>query len=329
MTPPASPRDVFLANVALLVMVALGGAFFPILEEVLKHWDMLSATAARQFLAATALLAALLIRERRLPMLRPGTWRRLWVLGGIAMTASSMMTSLAIHFSDGNSVAILTTANPLIAILIARTVQHLSLARGLLVGTGLAVLGGLIAVLGSGGNLAGFRGGELLIIVGSAIWTWYTIVAMRWLAGTSQLAISALSLLPVGVLLPVVVAFCAVTGVADIRMATDPLTLLLVGYTGLISNGIGNLLWFFGCSRVGVPVASLFQNLMPIAAVLVSLLFGREPTWAQIVGGTIILAGVLYAQLAGRRRSQSAAAHPTFDIGPDRPPPLPSTRGRS
>jgi len=189
-----------------------GQEILAILEEVLKHWDILSATAARQFLAAMALLTALLIRERRLPMLRPGTWRRLWLLGGIAMTASSMMTSLAIHFSDGNSVAILTTANPLIAILIARTVQHLSLARGLLVGTGLAVLGGLIAVLGSGGNLAGFRGGELLIIIGSAIWTWYTIVAMRWLAGTSQLAISALSLLPVGLLLPVVVAFCAATG---------------------------------------------------------------------------------------------------------------------
>ena len=79
MTPPASPRDVFLANVALLVMVALGGAFFPILEQVLKHWDILSATAARQALAAMALLIALLIRERRLPMLRPGTWRRLWL----------------------------------------------------------------------------------------------------------------------------------------------------------------------------------------------------------------------------------------------------------
>ena len=105
--------------------------------------------------------------------------------------------------------------------------------------------------------------------------------------------------------------------------------MVLVGYTGLVSNGIGNLLWFFGCSRVGVPVASLFQNLMPIAAVLVSLLFGREPTWAQIVGGAIILAGVLYAQLAGRRRSQSAARHPTFDTVADRQPPLPSTRGRS
>jgi drug/metabolite transporter (DMT)-like permease len=327
---PAAPRDLFLANVALLVMVALGGAFFPILEELLKHWDMLSATAARQALAAAALLAALLIREHRLPMLRPGTWRRLWLLGGIAMTVSSMMTSLAIHFSDANSVAILTTANPIIAILIARIVQGLALARGLLVGTALAVLGGLIAILGSGGNLEGFRGGELLIIIGSAIWTWYTIVSMRWLAGASQIAISALSLLPVGVLLPLIVAFCAVTGAADIRMTIDPVTLLLVGYTGLVSNGIGNLLWFYGCSRVGVPVASLFQNLMPVAAVLVSLLFGREPTWAQVAGGAVILAGVLYAQLAGRRRrSQSAAARPTFKAMADPPAPLPSARPRS
>jgi drug/metabolite transporter (DMT)-like permease len=244
------------------------------------------------------------------------------------MTASSLMTSLAIHVSDGNSVAILTTANPIIAIVIARIVQHLTLARGLIVGTGLAVLGGLIAVLGSGGSLQGFRGGELLIIIGSAIWTWYTIATMRWLAGVSQIAISALSLLPVGLFLPLVVAFCAATGLTEIRMTTDPASLLLVAYTGLVSNGIGNLLWFYGCSRVGVPVASLFQNLMPIAAVLVSLLFGREPTWAQIAGGAVILAGVLHAQLAGRRRSQSAAAHPTFEVVPERRHPLLSARRR-
>src|SRR5260221_1534885 len=319
MPPPAPSRDLFLANVALLVMVILGGAFFPILEELLKHWDLLSATAARQALAAAALLAALLIRERRLPMLRPGTGRRLCLLGGVAMTASSLMTSLAIHFSDGNSVAILATANPIIAIVIARIVQGLTLASGLIVGTCLAVLGGLIAVLGSGGSLQGFRGGELLIIVGSAIWTWYTIATMRWLAGASQIAISALSLLPVGLFLPVVVAFCPATGLADIRMATDPASLLLVAYTGLVSNGIGNLLWFYGCSRVCVPAASLFLNLMPIAAVLVSLLFGREPTWAQVAGGVVILAGVLHAQLAGRRRWQKAAALPTLKDVPGRP----------
>ena len=311
MPPPTpSPRDLFLANVALLFMVALGGAFFPILEEVLKRWDVLSATAARQSLAAFALVASLLIRERRLPTLRPGIWRRLWLLGGISMTASSLMTSLAIHYSDGNSVAIMTTANPIVAIVIARIVQKLPLARGLLVGTALAVLGGLIAVLGSGGTLQGFRGGEMIIIVGSAIWTWYTIAALHWMRGAPQLAISALSLLPVGILLPLIVAFCAATGLADIHMATDPTTLLLVAYTGLVSNGIGNLLWFYGCSRVGVPVASLFQNLTPIAAVLVSLLFGHDPTWAQIAGGAVILAGVLHAQIAGRRRSQSAARRP-------------------
>jgi drug/metabolite transporter (DMT)-like permease len=111
-------------------------------------------------------------------------------------------------------------------------------------------------------------------------------------------------------------------------MASDSASLLLVAYTGLVSNGIGNLLWFYGCSRVGVPVASLFQNLMPIAAVLVSLLFGREPTWAQVAGGVVILAGVLHAQLAGRRRSQSAAAVPTLKAVPDRPAPLRSARRR-
>src|SRR5262245_35890866 len=308
MPPIASPpRHPLLANAALLLMVVVGGAFFPILDQLLLHWDVLSATAGRQFLAGAGLLAALLLRERRLPALQPAAWRRLWLLGGGSMTASSLMTSLAVHYSSGVSVAIVSAANPIVAVLIARLVQNLTLARGLVVGTGLAVLGGLVAVLGTAASFQGFRGGELLIVVGGAIWTWYTIVAMRWLSGLSQLAISAFALLPVATMMPLLVAFCAVTGLADIRIDTDPASLLMVAYTGLVSNGLGNLLWFYGCSQVGVPVASLYQNLIPIAAVLVALAFGREPGWAQIAGGFIILGGVFYAQIAGRYPARRAA----------------------
>jgi drug/metabolite transporter (DMT)-like permease len=50
----------------------------------------------------------------------------------------------------------------------------------------------------------------------------------------------------------------------------------------------------------------MYTNLMPVAAVLVTLWLGTAPTGAQLVGGGIILAGVLYAQLAARAPAPAA-----------------------
>src|SRR6266404_4011131 len=89
-------------------------------------------------------------------------------------------------------------------------------------------------------------------------------------------------------------------GVMQVRVDFSPPTLLLLLYAGLLMIGVANLLWHFGVSRVGVAVATMYTNLMPVAAVLLTLWLGTAPSAGQLVGGAVILAGVLYAQLAAR-----------------------------
>jgi drug/metabolite transporter (DMT)-like permease len=45
-----------------------------------------------------------------------------------------------------------------------------------------------------------------------------------------------------------------------------------------------------------VAIGSLWQNTVPVFAVLISLLFGIVPTAEQVVGGAVVIAGVLYMQ---------------------------------
>jgi hypothetical protein len=140
---------------------------------------------------------------------------------------------------------------PIIAILIARVVQHLTLARGL----------GRHRSRGARQprrprqrrRAAGFaaasvdaRGGALAD----------TGVAMRWLPA-SQMAISPCRCCR-WVFPAAVVAFCAATGLTEIRMTTDPAPLPLVAY-GPDLQRIATP-QFYGCSWVGVPVASLFRT---------------------------------------------------------------------
>jgi drug/metabolite transporter (DMT)-like permease len=49
--------------------------------------------------------------------------------------------------------------------------------------------------------------------------------------------------------------------------------------------------------RIGVTIASIYSNLVPIVVVLIAMLEGIQPTTGHLIGGLLIISGVLIAQL--------------------------------
>jgi len=64
---------------------------------------------------------------------------------------------------------------------------------------------------------------------------------------------------------------------------------------------MGVLLWNFGVRRLGIVVASIYLNLIPVISVLIAVALGYEARWEQLVGGALVLAGVAWSQVRGRR----------------------------
>jgi drug/metabolite transporter (DMT)-like permease len=60
---------------------------------------------------------------------------------------------------------------------------------------------------------------------------------------------------------------------------------------------IGNIMWLNGVRKLGPVIAALFMNLVPMSAVLITAALGIEPTRQQLIGGAVVLAGILLAQL--------------------------------
>jgi drug/metabolite transporter (DMT)-like permease len=60
---------------------------------------------------------------------------------------------------------------------------------------------------------------------------------------------------------------------------------------------LGNLLWHNGVRRLGAMIAALFMNLMPITAILITAAQGITPSSQQLIGGGVVLAGIMLAQL--------------------------------
>jgi drug/metabolite transporter (DMT)-like permease len=220
------------------------------------------------------------------------------------VTIGSLMTSLGVLLSSGLSSAIVSTTSPVGSALTAAWLFGEKLGGGIIFATILSVVGGLISVTGEQ-SITGtqFRGGEILIVLANVAWTWMSIAAQRWLKGFSQLQIAAFTVLAGAAWLVLMLPLVLLTGIVDIRMNFSMESILLVLFAGVVPIAIGNFCWHYGVSRVGVVVASMYNNLLPAAALGTTILMGGSFSWQQIVGAAVILAGVLSAQIVQARRS--------------------------
>lgn len=299
-----SPRDLVLANLGLLLMVLSWGAFFPILERILQIWDVYSATVARQICGAAVLMFGVMMVRRREPLPAAVPWRRVFILGGVGVTMGSLMTSLGVLLSSGLSSAIVSTTSPVGSALTAAWLFGEKLGGGIIFATVLSVIGGLVSVTGEQ-SITGtqFRGGEILIVLANIAWTWMSIAAQRWMKGFSQLQIAAFTVLTGAIWLLLLLPIVILTGVVEIRMSFTPEAILLVLFAGIAPIAIGNFCWHYGVSRVGVVIASMYNNLLPAAALGTTILMGGSFAWQQILGTTIIVVGVVSAQIMQARRN--------------------------
>ena len=297
-----APGDLLLGNGAALTMILAWGTVFPLVEQLLLSWDILSTTAARQTIGALALLAMLWARKRVFPLRRSLPWRRIVLLGLFGPALSSTLTTLAVATAGSVAVAIVYSMGPIVAALTARILFRIPLQAGIGIGIGFACLGGLILKAGQLGETE-VTGGELFMLASMVAWTWYSVACQRWLAGMSQLEIAALSMLPVGVILALAVALAGVTGAFAVHAPLDATTISLALFIGLVPIGMGNLMWHVTVSRLGVSLTAIYGNLIPVVAVLIATAFGARPTLLHLLGGLVILAGAIYAQVRGRREA--------------------------
>jgi drug/metabolite transporter (DMT)-like permease len=307
MKPGMSLKEATVANLGLVVNVLAWGSFFPVLDLLLKRWDVLSATAARQTVAIVALLVILAAIERRWPLRRGLPWGAVTLLGFVGITLCSLLTTLGVYLASALSAAIIWAANPIISALVARALYGVPLTRAILAGAVLSVAGGILAIVAGHGGRFGFGIGELSIIAANVLWTWFSLAIQEKLAAYSQLERYAYAQLPGTLILIAAVAAANLLGLTEIRMELSPWALAYILYLGCIPLALGNFLWLWGVSRIGVNVASMYQNLISVTAVLVTIWIGIYPNWQQLIGGGIILAGVLYTQIAERRRRARAA----------------------
>src|SRR5215813_1536486 len=180
------------ANLGLLFTVFAWGSMIPCVNAMVPRWDPFLLTSLRYAIAGPVIL----VIESRHGFGRALANWRVWVLGTVGVGLFGPLLIVGFAHTNPVTAAVLSAMAPAINAAVAWIGFREPLDRSSLPAIGLAIAGGVIATYDPGGADGPFalRGGEILIVMATACWAWYSLMAQRWLAGWSQLRITGLTI---------------------------------------------------------------------------------------------------------------------------------------
>jgi len=310
-------RTLWAGTLAYLAACLLFGLNLPLSAELLKHFDPFWVSPLRYLVSAAMLGGMLLLSLGPRQLRSPIPLWRVAVLS-LCVAAFLVLYNLGLYRSGPLTVAAISAGSPVYVAVVSRLMTGARLERGFwgatvltLVGAGIAISGRARAVTPDGVEVAfSLQGGEILVVLGICSWTAYSILAQRWFEpGTPQLRRTFLT--TVGAL-PWLLLFWA--GARAVGLVGPPNlnpTALQVGQllvAAVFCTGLATVAWNIGVNRLGIQTGGLWQNTVPVFAVLIALLFfGVQPLAEQLIGGAVVLAGVMYLQWQRLRRTGAAS----------------------
>jgi len=286
------------AFAAMVFVGASWGANVPVSKVMLAHFDLLPLSVIRTT-GACIVLALLVAIVEGIRALRIDIGTRRFVLLGLMMGGFFVIYTLGIQFSNPISAAAVQVAGPLVSAITVRLATGLRFDPGFGVALMLTLLGGAILVSGSLLGRVGVTlgGGEFIVLLSNALWTFYSLKAQAWFDRASQLHRTYVASLSAMIWLMLLsVGLMAVGWARSPFGVTDGWVWTQLLAVAVFASGLGGYFWNVGASRLGVAIASLWVNLVPFFAVLWSMAYGFMPNAYQIVGGLVALSGVVYMQ---------------------------------
>ena len=310
---------VLVGTAGYLFAAVLWGLNLPLSAALLKHFDPFWVSPLR-YVVATVLLGGMVLVSMGPARLRSPV--PLWRVAVLSLCVAGFLVlyNLGLFRTHPMTVAAISAGSPVYVAVVSRVMTGARLERGFWGATALTLLGAGIAISGrmqaaaAAGTPAGpsafsLQGGELLVVAGICCWTVYSILAQRWFTpATGQLQRTWLT--TVGAL-PWLFGFWALAraaglvGEPNLAPATLPAVQLVVA--AVFCTALATVAWNTGVNRLGIQTGGMWQNTVPVFAVLIGLLFfGLQPLAEQLIGGAIVLVGVLYMQWQRGRPSAAA-----------------------
>jgi drug/metabolite transporter (DMT)-like permease len=293
---PESRRLTLLATAALLAVTACWGSTFFLIHDLLERVPTLDFLAVRFAIASVTLM---LLAPKALGRLTRESRRQAVVLGclyGVAQilqTAGLAQTPASV---SGFITGMYVVATPLFAALILRS--RIGLLTWVAVVLAMAGLG----VLTLSGFSIGY--GEALIFVAAMIYALHIVGLGAWSDARQTLGMAIVQLIVITVICTVCTA---PNGIVLPDRTGDWVSVLYMAIFAGAGAMIGQT---WAQAHLPPTRAAIIMSMEPVFAALFAVLFGGESaTVRMIFGGVLVLAAMLIAELAPRRKVETEVTH--------------------
>ena len=280
-------------------MPAIWGGTFVAGKVVVGTLSPLMGSFARYVVACVALLVAAFILEGGLPKLSGRQWAATFVLGLFGVFAYNLFFMGALAKLPASRAALIIALNPAITIAISALVFKERLGARRWAGVAVALVG--VAIVVSKGDFAIFAGGgiglgELFMFAAVTSWALYTILGRKVLGGLTPLAATNYAALW-GTLLLGLAAAPAFGTLHPTQFDWRMIVSLL--YLGVLGTAVAFVWYYMSVKKVGASTTSIFNNLVPVFGVAISvLLLGEQLLVSMLIGGAVTIVGVLMVSRA-------------------------------
>ncbi len=293
--------SLFAGTLSYLVASVLWGLNIPLTATLLKSFDPFWISPCRYVLASLVLGVLVWASFGARQLHSPITSGRLAIMS-LSVAAFLLFFNLGLSYTQPITAAAITAGSPVYVAVVSRMMTGARLEKGFWGATFLTIVGAAIAIYGRAGATGQgikLQGGEFLLVLALASWTAYSILAQRWFTPDTpalrRTYLSSLGAVPWLLMFWVLARAFGFAGAPHLNPTPVEWGNLLIA--SVFCTALATVAWNMGVARLGIATGALWQNLVPVFAVLISLLFfGVKPLPAQLLGGAVVMAGVLYMQ---------------------------------
>ncbi|WP_421242043.1 DMT family transporter [Aeromonas enteropelogenes] len=243
------------------------------------------------------------------PFCLPALWRRrseirpwfgkLLMLSLLGMVLYQCLAYYAAHSTSATNMGVIGSLLPLLTLLQGALFFGQRPGKQALLGMSLSLFG-VLWLLGQGEPLAllhsGINPGDGMMLLGAASYALYGLLIRRW-----QLPFGPWLNLYLQILMAVLLLVPVALSAESLAVPREGWGMVL--FAGIASSLFAAYCWMRGLATLGPERTSVFMNLMPLCTALIAVITLGEPIHGyHLLGGSVILGGVMFAQRKPRAR---------------------------
>ncbi len=284
------------AETLLFVVVVIWAANYSLAKWAIEVIDIFVFNSIRYLVAAGAVGTFFLVRYSWAPM-PSRDWRNTLTTGFIASVLYQMAFIIGLSMTSAGNSAILLATSPLWTLLINAKMHKEKIRPTMWLGMVVSLCGVVLLIIGSGKKLefgSNALFGDLISLLAAMFWGLNTNLQKPLLEKyqTMQITMLMLSVGAVGL------TVAAVPAAVQTNWSAIPTVYYVAAIaSGAFSIAAANVFWSYGVKLLGPARTSVFNNLIPVLAFIISAVVLDDSVYLiHFIGAAVTILGVWLAR---------------------------------